>query len=197
MSWIAERLRFLLVMPLLLAACAQGPLQAPSAPPTRVQTALTAFRAEGKLAWNQNGKGDSARYIWTYREPRQHITLLTPLGSTAATLEASPGRAVLDTADGQHLTATSLEALSTRIFDLTLPLDGIEYWVQGVPVPGVPYAEEALPEGRRLIQRGYTLDYLNWTEVDGYRLPQQVDIRGGDLTLKLRIRQWTPNPTNP
>lgn len=174
---------------LFLAACAQSPITPP--PPSDGQPApLTAFRAEGKLAWSHAGKGDSARFVWTYQEPQQRIDLLTPLGSVAATIKAQPGGVTLDTADSS-LTARSLEDLTLRIFDMPLPLTGMEYWAQGLPVPGVPYTEETLPEGKRITQRGVVLDYPRWTTVNGRSLPEHVDVRDATVSLKLRIREWS------
>lgn len=174
---------------LLLAACAQSPLT--PAPQSGGQpAALSAFRAEGKLAWSHAGKGDSARFVWMFKEPQQRFDLLTPLGSVAATIKTQPGGVTLDTADSS-LTARSLEDLTLRIFDMPLPLTGMEYWAQGLPVPGVPYTEEMLPEGKRITQRGVVLDYPRWTTVNGRALPEHVDVRDATVSLKLRIREWT------
>lgn len=173
-----------------LAACAQAPMQT-AATPVQHRPALGAFQAEGKIAWSQNGKGESARFSWESRGADQSMDLLTPLGSVAAHIDARPGFASLETSDGQRFTATSLEALSLRVFDMQLPLTGMEYWAQGLPVPGLPYTEETLPEGRRIVQGGLTLDYPRWVEVDGIALPSLIEIRSNTLTLKLLIRQWT------
>lgn len=175
------------VLTLWLAACAQPPRQPDTATPT---VALSAFRAEGKLAWNHAGKGDSARFVWTYKDPQQRIDLLTPLGSVAATIRAEPGAVSLDTADS-NFTASSLEALTLRIFEMQLPLTGMEYWAQGLPVPGTAYTEEMLPEGKRITQRGVVLDYPRWTTVNGRPLPEQVDVHDANVSLKLRIREWS------
>lgn len=181
--------RISLIFALLITACAQAPVQQP-APNPGSQAALKAFRAEGRLAWSQNGKGDSARFIWTWREPEQQIDLLSPLGSVAATIGIKPGAVVLDTSDGGHFTASTLEQLTLRVFDMSLPLTGMEYWAQGLPIPDTPFSEEQRPQGKRMLQRGYTLDYPRWIDVNGHLLPDQVDIHRDALSLKLRIKQW-------
>lgn len=187
MSYWNKKLAALLPA-LLLAACAQSPIT--PAPQSGGQpAALTAFRAEGKLAWSHAGKGDSARFVWTYREPQQRIDLLTPLGSVAASIKAKPGDVSLDTADSRF-TASSLENLTLRIFEMPLPLTGMEYWAQGLPVPGIPYTEEILPEGKRITQRGVVLDYPRWITVNGRALPEHVNVSDASVSLKLRIGEW-------
>jgi len=181
---------------LVLTGCAQTPVQPLQSTPAN-QRELNAFEARGKLAWNQDGKGDSARFAWVYQNPNQHIDLLSPLGTVAATITAKPGQASLETAQGDQFTATSLEALSTRVFDMTLPLTGLEYWAQGLPKPNTPFTEETLENGKRITQDGFVLDYLHWIEVQGRQLPDQLDIKSQGLTLKLRIKEWSFNTLTP
>lgn len=184
--------RIILAVVIVLAGCAappKGPL--PSTPKDQLQ--LNAFQARGKMSWSQDGKGDSAKFEWEYRNPEQQIDFFTPLGSVAATIKTEPGRVVLDTAQGDQFTAASLEALSTRVFEMTLPLTGFEYWAQGLPKPNSPFSEEVTPTGKRLLQDGFVLDYLHWVEVQGRQLPDQLDIRNQGFTLKLRIKEWLFN----
>ena len=181
---------------LLLFACG-------TTPPAYVSTTgyghppLSSFSVSGKLAWQDSGKGDSVRFQWDYQQPQIRLDLLTPLGSVAAHVDASPGNVVMETAKGDRLTATSLEALSTRVFELTLPLSGLEYWVQGLPIPDQPFTEEALPGGKRLHQGGWQLDYPSWTQVNGVSLPLSLDMQQGDVTLRLRLHDWNLTPGTP
>lgn len=181
---------------LLLAACAQTPPAVQAPPSAQTQAALTHFRIEGKLAWNAEGSGGSSRFVWERQNDIQRIDLLSPLGTVAAQIVASPQEVVLDMGSDGRASAPSLELLTERLFKLPLPLTGMEYWAQGLPVPGSSFVEETLPGGRRLLQRGMTLDYTQWMQVGEYSLPQSIDISQGAMTLKLRIRQWHLQPSN-
>lgn len=195
---LAAHARGLLLCSLtMLAACAQSPIQ-PTTPPSSSAVALSKFRAEGRMAWSAEGKGSSARFIWISSEQEQKIDLLSPIGTVAASITARPGHVEVDLGSQGNLTAASLELLTLRLLDIPLPLTGMEYWAQGLPVPGSPFEEQTLPEGKRIVQRGFTLDYPQWMEIGGRSLPQAVDVRRANLSLKLRIREWIlDTPTAP
>ena len=175
-----------------LAGCATPP---PVATPASTLTApLMAFEVSGKIAWQQDGKGDKARFNWRYTAPKSHMDILSPLGSVAATLDAEPGHVVLETAKGDTFTASTLEDLTLRLFEQALPLTGLEYWAQGLPIPNLEYTEENAPEGRRLQQKGWQLDFIRWVQIGERSLPEQVQLKQGSLSLKLILKDWSPTP---
>jgi outer membrane lipoprotein LolB len=43
-----------------------------------------------------------------------------------------------------------------------------------------------------LQQDGWSLEYLSYTEQDGYALPERIKLHGQDLDVTLVIKDWQP-----
>jgi outer membrane lipoprotein LolB len=176
---------WILLVVLGLSACASTPLPSGT-------LAEGDFRVSGKLAWQMKDQGDSARFTWQYQPGHSRWQLLTPLGSVAATIDAQPGRVVLDSEQGQF-TASSLEALTLRLFDFSLPLTGMEYWVRAQPIPDQDYQFTQEDETRVLHQNGWRIRFLEWDALQP-QLPAFIQLDNQQLKIKLRLKEWELPP---
>jgi len=134
---------------LLLSGCAQLPRQAPA------EVAANAW--SGRLALqvpDDPAQSFSAGFELRGTAVAGELTLLTPLGSTAAQLRWLPGSATLRSG-GQERRFESLDALVAGATGTSLPVSALFDWLQGTPtpVPGWQPDLTQLPQGRLRAQR--------------------------------------------
>lgn len=82
------------------------------------------------------------------------LTLLTPLGGTAARLSWRPGQAMLERGN-ERWTQTSVEALAQQLVQTPLPVQALFDWIEGRAVTHAGWQADlsAHQQGRILAQR--------------------------------------------
>ena len=75
-----------------------------------------------------------------------------------------------------------------------LPVSHLLYWVRGLPAPDSRSRIALDPNGRlaSLQQDGWDVQYLGYTEEDGYTLPNRIKLAGRDLKITLVVKDWQP-----
>ena len=114
----------------LLVACATRPADIASMPWTsgRLSLQIAASAAEG-------ARSVTASFDLRGDADRGELRLSSPLGSLVAAAQWSPGRAVLETPQGQQQ-FSDLEALSREALGEPLPLQALPDWLSGKPWAG-------------------------------------------------------------
>lgn len=188
--------RFLgLVIVGLLTACAQFPTGqvVTSHEHFRGLLPLVQFRLNGRLSVKTETQSLAGGVTWR-REAAEEVVLLSgPLGQGAVEIRRQEGGLVLVGADGSITRAASDELLLEQALGLRLPLDGLVYWLSGLPRPGEPFAATLDAAGRvaSLEQNGWRLEYDRYRQVDGRALPGRLFARRGEaLEFRLVVDAW-------
>jgi outer membrane lipoprotein LolB len=194
----------------LLSACATPPTRAPAPDPgaewaqrQRVLSPIKNWELNGRLSMSAANEGWQASLRWQHRDHRQTINLAGPLGGGALRLTKDEHGASLRDADQQTYRAHDLRTLMRRMTGWDVPLDGLHYWVLGVPMPEVPRQEQIDDWGRpkTMHQLGWDIEFLEYTRVGLHDLPAKLflkrrlpgvdngDIDGprGDAVLEVRL----------
>lgn len=200
-----------------LAACVSLPERPPATDPVhawevRQQTLspLIIWEIRGRVALKTAHEGWQAALHWSRDADRHDIDLSGPLGSGRVRLSQDRFGARLRDADQHTYYAESAQKLLYRVTGWDLPLEGLNYWVLGLPVPGAPWHERLDPWGRleRLEQFGWNIQFLEYLREGEYELPGKIFIKrevsenemkadSNDLpshpTLELRlvIQRWS------
>ncbi|MGH8729591.1 MAG: lipoprotein insertase outer membrane protein LolB [Burkholderiales bacterium] len=126
---------------------------------------------------------------WTHGQDQDELWFLTPLGASVAHLRKNPAGVTLKTRE-QTYQAADVESLTRQVLGWGLPLTGLESWVRGVSVPGVPAEIERDDEGRlaRVKQDGWEISYLRYSEKQG--LPEKLKVSGRGLEITLVVDDW-------
>lgn len=190
----------LLVLTLLLPGCATPPpsLSETASAWTTRQTRLAqlaAWQVEGRIGVISGQEGWHATFQWVQQEPNYRIDLIGPLGQGRVVI-ASDGQEVrVQTQDGQSWTAPDPDDLLEQTLGVRLPVNGLRYWVRGLPAPGPTPVLQTDTHGRltRLEQNGWVIEYLIYapTSILNLDLPERVIAQHRDLSVKLVIDQWT------
>jgi outer membrane lipoprotein LolB len=137
-------------------------------------------------------EGGTANMTWQQNQSHYHILLFGPLGSNAVTLSGGPGNAQLEAANGQRFHAESPEALLAQQTGFHLPVSNLFYWVRGLPVPTLPAEKEfdAYHHLVQLRQAGWTIQFLRYTSVNQWEVPDKIFMANSLYSVKLVIHKW-------
>ena len=187
-----------------LAACVTAPPAGPFARDrwevrkTALQT-LENWRLAGRIAVRKGDDGWQADLNWSHESQRYAIDLVGPLGQGRVSVRGDGLGVSLRTADGETYTATDPEQLLEQAVGLRIPINGLIYWIRGLPDPQRDSALKGDEQGRltRLEQSGWVIDYTRYTRFSNMDLPTRLQASQDDFKVKLAIRQWQVNVAQP
>ena len=179
----------------LLSACAALPGARDDTQPRSAD-----FDVLGRVLVAYGGKAFTSNMRWLHAPERDELWLLTPTGQALAHIVDSPAGATLTAADQTAYHAGSVESLTQRAFGWELPLARLQYWVRGMPVPGldVPAAERD-DKGRliKLTQDGWQVNYVYYAAPEQDGQPRRLEMTNGANRIRLVIDSWRREPAAP
>jgi len=122
---------------------------------------------KGRVAGKSNDQGFRAGVNWNQMQEHYVIDLHGPLGRKVAVITGMPNNVQLNTSKGQSFVANDPEELMQKLFGYSLPIDGLQYWLLGMPDPEQTHAALVLDEQGRLMrlnQAGWLVDYKRYHE---------------------------------
>ncbi len=175
----------LAVVAFLLGGCATAPSPAPVANPALAWRARVAKLAplgtwdvRGRLALRTAHHGGEVSLRWVRDDSRYTIHLSGPLGHGLVQLQQGPGGARLEDAHRHVYRAANAEVLLFETTGWHVPLDGLTYWIRGLPVPGIPHEQNLDGAGQLqyLQQLGWTIRFLAYARYGRYILPRDIEL---------------------
>ena len=208
-------LRFLLALACAaaLAACATRPLP-PAALPvldaadraraealqagrTQALAAIPAWTLTGRAAITRGGKGGSGRIEWRQDRDTFDVALAAPVTRQSWRLAVDAGGARLEGLEGGTRAGSNGQALLFDATGLEVPVDALGAWLRGLPADESVHGPARLAFGNdllplRLEQAGWSIDFRAWRTAgeDLPALPQRVDARRGDASVRLVVDEW-------
>jgi len=190
----------LLILILLLSGCATPPSPVPEAAnawaarQTRLAQ-LATWQVEGRIGVISGQQGWHATFQWMQQEPNYRIDLIGPLGQGRVVIAHNGQEVRIQTQNGQSWTAPDPDDLLEQTLGVRLPINGLRYWVRGLPAPEPTPVLQTDRNGRltRLEQNGWIIEYLIYapTSIPNLDLPERVIAQHQDLSVKLIMNQWT------
>lgn len=183
----------------LSAGCALTPDASPTAADawaTRQQTlvGLKQWDSNGRIGVINGQEGWHANFLWTQQNTDYRIELIGPLGQGRVLIAGNEETVRIQTQDGRSETAPDPDTLVEQTIGTRLPVNGLRYWVRGLPAPGPTTQLQTDDSGRliRLEQNGWVIEYPSYipTSVLNLDLPERIIARRQDLSVKLVIEQW-------
>jgi outer membrane lipoprotein LolB len=183
---------------LALAGCVTVPRQPSPIVPwpqrrARLQS-LDPFELSGRVAVVTSGQGFDAHIDWRQHGTRTTLDLNGPLGIGGVHVVSQGATLDVETSSGQKLASAEARAQLTAKLGFEPPLGSLRYWVLGVPDPAGP-STETIADDQRLAamqQYGWRIDYLAYTNVSGYWLPQRLSLTRGPVRVRLFVDRWQP-----
>jgi outer membrane lipoprotein LolB len=179
------------LLAVLLPACSSLPRSETGQALTAAE--LESFRLSGRMNLRVDKDSLPGRVRWSHAPARDELWFYSPVGAAVAHLVQDEQGALLVDSKGKEYRADSLHELALDVLGWDLPLDGLPYWVRGLPWPGAQ-ANQAQrdDQGRltRLEQAGWEVSYLAWAGNGTRALPAKLDLEGERLRLRLVIERW-------
>ncbi|NIR59364.1 MAG: outer membrane lipoprotein LolB, partial [Gammaproteobacteria bacterium] len=160
----------------------------------RALQALTAWTVSGRVAVSTPEEGWQASLRWRQRGGAYDIFIRGPFGRGSVRLARDATGARLRTSEGDVYSAPDGQALLARAVGWELPVEGLRYWVRGLPWPRRPghYRLDADGRLRALAQAGWRVRFERYTEVDGLALPAKLHLTREGLEVRLVLDRWHP-----
>jgi len=152
----------------LLCACTPAMIGQPA--PASAVAARASFELTGRLSARHGDRALAAGFHWTHEGERDELDLNSPLGQTIARLSGDASGVRLQDSDGRIETASDWSALTMRALGWPLPVEGLAFWIQGLPRGGAPAA----------VERGG----------DGVLRPQRLTLDYPDVELRIAVDSW-------
>ena len=170
------RLAALAAVAAVLAACASLPPSPPAAGEA-LNSVDAPFSLGGRISARRGDAGISGNFAWTHDAQRDAIDLASPLGQTLAQLSGNAQEVSVRLSDGRVESASSWSALTQKAFGVTIPVDGLAWWIRALPRPQARYDVERDAAGRvsALRQDGWDVVYAYADEAS--RQPVRTTLR--------------------
>jgi outer membrane lipoprotein LolB len=154
---------------------------------------ITSWNINGRIAVKNDKQSGTVTLHWNQFISNYELRFIAPLGQGTYILTGSPDGVVLKGPKNKILTAETPEKLLYEGLGWDVHLDGLKYWVRGLPEPGINYSELTLDEKGRLSnmeQSGFNISVSRYTEQDGVSLPNKLSIKSDNIQLKVVIQNW-------
>jgi outer membrane lipoprotein LolB len=153
--------------------------------------AISNFNIVGALSITNPQKTYLVNYQWQQNGVNYKIKLASSLNAVSYELYGAPHKVILRQARQQDVIANNVGALMQRELGYVLPLQGMRYWILGLPDPSQYSAtRDSFGHLQTLQQNGWQINYLLYQSYNKMDLPRLLKISGHNLKIKFVIKQW-------
>lgn len=189
---------------LVLSACAFITTPPPSEPGVANPKAWATHKSElaGFVHWSMQGRAATGKILgWSgnlsWRERGEHfdVRMSGPVGVGGFRAKGTLNEVEVRSGDKTFVTDDP-EALVAKLLGWEFPLEGLRYWILGLPAPGAP-AQITVDEQGHLIdltQSGWRLAYTAYQQTNGPDLPRRIILDNGDNKIKVVVDRWFDLP---
>jgi len=154
---------------------------------------IQSWNIKGRVAVKNDKESGTVTLLWDQFISNYELRFIAPLGQGTYILTGSPGKVVMKGPKNKTMTAETAEQLLREGLGWDVHLDGLKYWVRGLPEPGIKHSELLLDDKGRLSnmqQSGFNVSVSRYTEQEGISLPEKLTIKSDSLKLKVVIQNW-------
>jgi len=194
-----RRVFLLLLAFSLLSACAQSP-KVETGLKTQLwlthQLAVGAIQSwdiKGRVAVKNDKNSGTVTLLWNQFLSNYELRFIAPLGQGTYVLTGTASRVAMKGPNDLDVVADTPEQILKQGLGWDIHLDGLRYWVRGLPEPDIKYSALLLDEKGRLTnmeQSGFNINVSRYTEQEGLSLPEKLTIKSDKIKLKLIIQRW-------
>ena len=189
----------LLAIAILLSACAQTPQIDPD---LKTQfwlehqiaaASVLSWEIKGRVAVKNDKESGTVTLFWNQKLDEYELRFIAPLGQGTYILTGSEAGVVMQTAKESIIKANSAEQLLRETLGWDVHLDGLKYWIRGLPEPNINYSNLLLDDKGRLTnleQSGFHISVSSYINQGDISLPEKIKIKSDKIQLKVAIQNW-------
>lgn len=152
------------------------------------------FNILGRISIQDQNQRFSGSFRWQHLANSDEILLFTPLGQAVAEVAKGDDGVRLITSKLEAFYANDVESLTQEVLGWRLPLDGLQYWIQGVHSPATA-AQKDLDNKDQVIairQDGWKIHYGSYmaAQKNQIPLPKTLDLVYENLRIRLVVDDW-------
>lgn len=153
------------------------------------------FNVVGRVSVRNARESFSGGVRWQHTQTQDNLLLLSPLGQAVAEINKNVEVVSLVTAKQEAFYASTVEELTTDILGWQLPLNGLQYWIQGEHYPA-SVATLELNEDDRIVairQDGWLVQYMRYftdSTDDAVVRPRIIELRFDALKIRMVVDNW-------
>ena len=194
-----KRLLLFILAVSLLGGCAQTPKTDPNIKTQlwlehQIKTsAIQSWNINGRIAVKNTKQSGTVTLFWNQFLTNYELRLIAPFAQGTYILTGSSTGVVMKGPKDLILTADNAEQLLREALDWDVHLNGLRYWVRGLPEPDIKFSDLLLDDKGRLKnlkQSGFNISISRYAEKDGYSLPEKFTIKSDTIQLKVIIQDW-------
>ncbi len=136
--------------------------------------------------------GMKGSLVWKQRGDTFDIRVSGPFGVGAVSLSGRVDDVLLTTKKGRYHTDDP-DAWLRESVGWSFPVEGLRYWVLGLPSP-YSNAEISLDQDGRVLemdQDGWTIEYDEYTPAGSVELPRKFSLTHPEVRIKVVVDDWS------
>ncbi|MBP6057926.1 MAG: outer membrane lipoprotein LolB [Nitrosomonas sp.] len=152
------------------------------------------FNLLGRISIQDQNQRLSGSFRWQHLAISDEILLFTPLGQAVAEITKDQEGVRLINSKLEAFYASDVESLTEEVLGWRLPLNGLQYWIQGTHFPATA-AEKDLDNKDQVVairQDGWKIHYSSYApaQLNQIPLPKVVDLTYTNLRIRLVVDDW-------
>lgn len=152
---------------------------------------------QGRAAISRGDKGGSGRIEWQQDGDAYQLALSAPVTRQSWRLIGDAAKARVEGLEGGPREGADASQLLLEATGLEIPVAALASWARGARAETARFGSATLEfDARRqlvrLVQAGWTIDYLTWQAAAGSvpRLPMRLNAQRGDAKVRLIVDAW-------
>ena len=157
---------------------------------------LNHWQLEGKIGYRESKKGGSAWISWHQQGNNFEINLSGPFGTRSTTIKGNQDTIKLKDKKYQLFTANESSVYVKKTYQLDFPIEHLRFWIKGLPslsADEIIYNYNNDGTLNRLEQSGWALEFLDYQNIEEFRLPNKIKGQKDVYKFTLKIKKWLIN----
>ena len=156
-------------------------------------SAIQSWNIKGRMAVKNEKESGTVTLLWNQFLSNYELRFIAPLGQGTYILTGSPGGVAMKGPKNKTMRAETPEQLLRDELGWDVHLNGLRYWIRGLPEPDMKYSKLLLDNKGRLTnieQSGFNVSVSRYTEQGSVSLPEKLTIKSDKIQLKVVIQNW-------
>lgn len=159
--------------------------------------AFDAWQLDGRVAIAAGDEGYSGSLAWVQSGATLDFRFQGPLGFGGLHIHGSADLLTVTTSKGETFTVTDPERDLEAKLGWSLPLNGMRYWMVGIPDPAAAFSADYDGAGRprEIRQSGWVVRYDAFHDAASLAaaaLPRRFTVERDAVRIKVVAERWTP-----